>query len=62
MFGVFLADCDFFVWRNLDTECVFFYEALAVFLFEEVSELVGVDVFYDFGEVFDSGFFLYFSF
>jgi len=60
--GVFVADCDFFVWGDFDAVCVFFYEALAVFLFEVVHELVVVDVFCDFGWVFDSGFFLYFSF
>ena len=62
MFCVFVADCDFLVWRNLNTECIFFYEPLAVFLFVVVPEFAVVDFVYDFGEVFDSGFFLYFSF
>jgi len=59
---VFSADCDFFVWVDFYSECVFFYEALAVFWFVVVPEFAVVDVFYDFGGVFDSGFFLYFSF
>jgi len=41
---------------------VFFYETVAVFLFVVVPEFAVVDVFCDFGWVFDSGFFLYFSF
>jgi hypothetical protein len=62
VFCVFLAECDFFVWRNLNAECVFFYETLAGFWFVVVPEFAVVDVVYDFGGVFDSGFFLYFSF
>ena len=60
VFCVFSADCDFLVWRNLNAECVFFYETLAIFSFEEVPELVVVYVFYDFGYVFDSCFLLVF--
>lgn len=62
MFGVFLAECDFFVWVDFYSEYVFFNESVAVFWFVVVPKFTVVDVFYDFGGVFDSGFFLYFSF